>query len=112
MYEFYTACFSTALPTTNVHLELPSVIKVLTTNHIFVTDQSVKKILTQQQKLKCQREQLVDELGCLNDRLDDEYKKYKNLKSEHNDLENVINSLLAPINALTGRSLQLKDLQL
>lgn len=72
----------------------------------------MKKILSQQQKLKNQREQLVDELGCLHDRLDDEYKKYQNLKCEHNDLENVINSLLAQVNALTGRSLQLKDLQL
>ncbi|KAG4067820.1 hypothetical protein HA402_010506 [Bradysia odoriphaga] len=75
-------------------------------------DQSVKKILTQQQKLKSHREQLVDELVCLHDRLDDVHKEYQNFKTEHNDLRNVINSYLAPINALTGRSLQLKDLQL
>ncbi|KAJ6638808.1 hypothetical protein Bhyg_11546, partial [Pseudolycoriella hygida] len=72
--------------------------------------QRVKKIILDQEKLKQRRTALVDQLGTLSDRLTEEHEKYTTLKKEHNNLENVINSLLAPINALTGQELQINDL--
>lgn len=79
---------------------------------MYIPGKSFHRIISKQRQLKDQREQLVNQLDTLDRRLKDEFITYKNLQSEHDDLKNVIKSILAPINALTGRNLQLEDLDM